>query len=102
MKEVILSVPSKSVTTNSVRDDKYYGVLVDDEKGFVTRHNCDYDYFFIAAKSKITNGGCWHSFTHTTLQGLIEFILNPMRLCNYQIFVYEFATSSELFTWLAE
>jgi len=101
MKKVINSVPKEEVLLKDVDGDKYYGAIISDWRGMVTRENYDFGAFHLKAIEEFTNGNGWGTtkdgeYNKPSLKLLIQELLDKKHK------VYEFDTFLELATWAAE
>lgn len=98
MKKVILEQPEVAVIElSNVNKDKYYGIIQGGAKGFVTRKDYDQGVYYPLVCESVTNGNTWNIHINTELKGLVRNLIS-----NTSFTVYEFDTSKELFSWLAE
>lgn len=100
MKQVIKPIEPNTVSFYDAVPAKYYGVMINQEKGFITRaediNDPQNDMYIVLSCQQLTTGCCWPSYTQYDLVDLIEKLINDKRL------VYEFDTPNELFAWLAK
>jgi len=97
MKKVI-NTDRDTVNVSEVDSDKFYGFVQNHTnlKGFISRISyCSGDYQ-AKAITDLTEGNSWPIHTRSNLKDAIDNLLNK----NFT--VYQFDTSKELFTWLAE
>jgi hypothetical protein len=99
MKKVILEKPEVAVVElSNVSNEKYYGVSPDyDKKGFITKTDFNLGKYTVLSQRLLTKGNGWDSFDSQDLKTIIKKLIS-----NTLFTVYEFDTSKELFTWLAE
>jgi hypothetical protein len=97
MKEVI-NTSRDTVNVSEVNSYKFYGFVQNhtNSKGFISRVSYGGGNYQMKAITELTEGNSWPSHSRSNLQGTIENLLNK----NFT--VYQFDTSKELFTWLAE
>lgn len=99
MKTVLLVIPPSNTTkVADVSRDKFYGVSLGDEKGFIIRPQFEVGPYRIAAIDAMTRGNGWNHFQTGSLSEAIESILRD----NSRNCVFEFDTAQELFAWLAQ
>lgn len=98
MKKVI-NTSRDTVNVSEVDSDMFYGFIQNqtNSKGFITRANFCHGNFQMKSITDLTEGNSWP--THSRSNNLQDSINN---LLNYNFTVYQFDTSKELFTWLAE
>lgn len=98
MKEVIERVGSSTVFSDSVSDEKYYGVdqFGQGNKGWVGRSHYQGE-MRVFGQSGISRGNGWDHLANTKKLKLFidDLIKNEFK-------VYEFDTYQGLFSWLAE
>jgi hypothetical protein len=96
MKNIVLTpVPKNDICLDDINEDLYFGVEVNNEKGFITRENYDSGRYKVMALSALTNGNTFYFTNNETLKSLIKYILtiNATK-------VMVFNSSKELFVWL--
>ncbi len=95
MKKVVKSLPVDfTLAIHVSAENKYYGVISFERKGFITRSQYECGPFLAYCSHSLTDGNQWH-FTANNLMNLIEILLEN----GFEVF--EFDERVELFAWLA-
>lgn len=97
MKKVIIRKEEATVDVASVSGNKYYGATQLGAKGFIIRTGVNAGPYKILSNNHFTQGNGWSG--DTAYNGLAATIREHIRIGGE---VYEFETSKDLFTWLAQ
>ena len=99
MKRVVKQMTEETVHIDQLSTDKYYGIQVRDEKGFIATSGYYSGQYQLRASDHLTIANQWADEQHFN---------NITQACKWWLDkqdngqVYEFDTPKELFQWLAE
>lgn len=98
MREVINRAKSSKVFSDSVSDEKYYGIdqYDSDEKGWIGRSNY-YGEMRAFCQKAVSSGNEWDHLIKTRD---LKLFIDDLIVKDFK--VYEFDTCQELFLWLAK
>lgn len=101
MRKVVISLPPQDVVAfEKVDATKYYGIAIDNERGFIARERWVEGRWKLYCSRSITNGNQWYYHDNKALD---DSLINCMKfLLDKRFSVFEFETPQELFTWLVE
>jgi hypothetical protein len=97
MKKVVESENLQVTPLSSVSEQKYYGVINKNSKGFIGRKAYCGGEFCVFCAEAVTQGNTWSDYDNKSLKRVVSNLLNTKTFT-----IYEFDTYSDLFKWLGE